>query len=83
MRFEQQAGDTTTTAETSMPRVARDMRISKADLDTYGYTQNCLKCLHIVIHGQGTPATMNHSAQCRARLIEVIASTPEGQVRLD
>ena len=34
-------------------------------------------------HGHSTPSTVNHSAQCRARLTEAIASTPAGQARLD
>ena len=50
---------------TKTPNIRR-LYIPQEDLETHGYTQNCPRCQHIIVHGQGTPATMNHSAQCRA-----------------
>ena len=45
-------------------------------------TQNCSKC-HIIVHGQNTPATLNHSAQCRARITEANAGTEKGRTRFN
>ena len=66
---------------TKTPTIRR-LYLRQDDLDTHGYTQNCPKCQHTIVHGQSTPATMNHSAKCRTRLTEAIASTTEGQARL-
>ena len=67
---------------TKTPAIRR-LYIRQDDLDTHGYIQNCPKCQHLMAHGHSTPSTVKHSAQCRARLTEAIASTRAGQARLD
>ena len=71
-------------AETAAKTPAiRRLYIRQDDIDTHGYVQNCPTCQHLMAHGHSTPSTVNHSAQCRARLTEATASTPAGQARLD
>ena len=36
-----------------------------------------------MVRGSNTPATMNHSTQCRNRITEAKAATPAGRARLD
>ena len=59
----------------------RRLYIRQSDLDLHGYTQNCPRCQHILIHGP-KEANVKHSEQCRTRLMEAIAKTPEGQLRI-
>ena len=66
---------------TKTPTIRR-LDIRQDDLEALGYTENCLKYQHIIVHGQSTPATMNHSAQCSTRITEAIAGTTVGQARL-
>ena len=81
VRFEQQAGDTIATAETAAPAVPRDMRISKADLDVYGYDSSCQQCKYVIQWGRSRPGG-KHSRECRARLMRAMADDPRGQERL-
>ena len=67
---------------TKTPTIRR-LYIRQDDLEAHGYTENCPKCQHIIVHGQSTPATMNHSTQSRTRITEAIASTANGQTRLN
>ena len=53
--------------------------IKQPDLDTFGYTQGCKRCQHILTYGSGT---MPHSDACRARIMAELAKTPSGRARL-
>ena len=67
---------------TKTPTIRR-LYIRQDDLGAHGYTENCPKCQHSIVHGQSTSATMNRSTQCRTRITEAIASTANGQTRLN
>ena len=63
-------------------RTTRRLYIRQEDLDQHGHTRGCPpKCDHMIAHGPST-GTMPHSEQCRARIMQAIASTPEGKERV-
>ena len=59
----------------------RRLYIRQSDLDSHGYTQDCPRCQHIIIYG-AKQTSINHSEQCRSRIMEAISRTPEGQARI-
>ena len=62
--------------------LARRLYIYDKDLKTHGYTKNCPKCQSIIVYGPNVQGTMNHSEECRKRIMEALASTPEGLARI-
>ena len=71
------AGDT----EHDPPVVIRNMRINKADLDQYGYTEGCMQCNVMRRTGKAAPGRV-HTAACRSRIIEAINQTDAGKHRI-
>ena len=61
--------------------VARQVYISKRDLELHGYTQGCPRCDHARDYGYGR-TSRPHSLVCRSRLMTEIAKTAEGQNRI-
>ena len=57
------------------------MRISKPDLDKYGYDSECPQCKHVIKYGKLKPG-ISHSPQCRAKIRAAMAETEEGRARL-
>ena len=60
----------------------RRVYIRQADLDTYGYTQGCKRCQHILVYG-ANKGTMPHSDVCRARIMEEMSKHATGRARLE
>ena len=63
------------------PGLPRRMRIDKADLEQFGYTNGCVQCDHVRRYGV-TKSGANHSNKCRARIMDALSESPEGQQRL-
>ena len=61
--------------------IGRKIYITGEDLRVYGYTESCPRCDHERRYGPGT-TTKDHSDACRSRIIAELATTPEGQRRL-
>ena len=59
----------------------RRLYIRQSDLDQYGYTQNCPRCQHVLVYGAGQ-VNVNHSEECRNRIMREMSKTPEGQARI-
>ena len=72
-----------TTADVGPDRLAQARRlcIQHEDLEEHGFTQNCPKCQHIIVHSPNT-GTMTHSEQCRARLTAASSAPPAGLARI-
>ena len=81
VRFTEGASDTKPTAETARPPVPRDMRITKEDLEEYGYDANCAQCKYIIQWGKTKPGG-KHSRECRARLMASMGENARGKERL-
>ena len=63
------------------PSTLRRMRITKADLEKYGYHSSCPQCKHIQTYGK-PQAGKNHSDQCRRQLTDAMSKTEQGRQRL-
>lgn len=61
-------------------RQVRRVYIRQGDLDTYGYTTGCPKCEDI-LRG-ASKSTLNHSDRCGTRIIEELAKTSDGRIRI-
>ena len=59
----------------------RKLYIKGEDIRAFGYTVGCVKCDHDRRYGPGR-TTKGHSDACRARIVEELSKTPEGQRRL-
>ena len=62
--------------------MARRLKITKATLDTYGYTSECPLCDHYLRYGTGKSG-LGHTETCRARIVTAMDETPEGRARLE
>ena len=62
--------------------VPRRMRITKADLEKHGYTETCAQCDHVMRYGNHKPG-LQHTDECRKRVMIAISSTPGGKARID
>ena len=56
----------------------RKLYIKGEDIRAFGYTVGCVKCDHDRRYGPGR-TTKGHSDACRARIVEELSKTPEGQ----
>ena len=81
VRFEPEATDRQPTTVEAAPCPGRQMRISKSDLDEYGYDADCTQCKYMVKYGKSKPGTF-HSKECRKRLMEAMRQTDAGRDRL-
>ena len=75
------ATDKAPTAETALPPLPREMRITTEDLEEHGYDTNCPQCKHIIKWGRAKPGS-KHSRECRTRLMQAMATTARGQEKL-
>ena len=81
VHFADGATDAQPTADASAPAPPRDMRISKKDLDQYGYDSECPQCKQVIQYGKPKPG-IRHSPQCRTKLRAAMAQTEFGRERL-
>ena len=56
--------------------------ITVKDLDKYGYTERCPKCLLARKYGYHRCQGAEHNAECRERIYTELAKTAEGRDRL-
>ena len=56
--------------------------IKLADLEKFGYTDNCPRCAHSLQYGYGR-TQMPHSEECRKRIYAELIKTDEGRLRLE
>ncbi len=82
MKSQEGAFDPSATAEAAAPRPAREMRINKEDVEAHGYDASCPQCRHIIKYGK-TRRGMQHSTQCRKRLVEAMSKTESGRLRIE
>ena len=61
--------------------ISRQVYIKPADLERFGLTKGCPRCEHQISHGPGR-TSKPHSHRCRARIMDELAKTPEGQARI-
>ncbi len=81
VRFNEGATDVQPTAEAAAPKMPREMRINKDDLEKYGYDADCAQCKHIIQYGK-TRAGGRHSRECRTRLMKAMAENEQGKERI-
>ena len=62
--------------------VPRQMRITKHDCQTYGFTEGCAQCDWIMRYGQHKSG-LNHTEVCRKRIMEAMTATPHGKSRIE
>ena len=82
VRFENAALGQEERAVEAPPHPGRQMRISKADLEKYGYDDECPQCQHFRKYCKGK-AGHKHTKECRARLTTAIGGTEEGRRRFE
>ena len=82
VRFREPATEHADAPEATRSASLRQMRISKADLDKYGYTVGCPQCRHFAEYGVCKPGGV-HTALCRARLVEEMGKDAPGRARLE
>ena len=70
--------ETTTVLEI---REVRRVYIKQEDLEAFGYTKGCPRCDNILRYGYGK-TTKGHNDTCRKRIMERLAETPQGQLRI-
>ena len=80
-RFDQPAETAQDPRPPERPGLPRQLRIDRTDLDKYGYTSGCVQCDHVRRYGKTKPGTM-HTDRCRARILNELSQSPEGQDRL-
>ena len=61
--------------------LARRIYIRQSDYEAHGLTDHCPRCEHTKRYGPGR-TTKPHSQECRDRIVEELAKTPEGQARI-
>ena len=81
VRFNEGATDVQPTAEAAAPKMPREMRINKDDLEKYGYDADCAQCKHIIQYGK-TRAGGRHSRERRTRLMKAMAENEQGKERI-
>ena len=67
--------------EVPRSRLVRKLYIKGEDIRAFGYTDGCPKCDHDQRYGPGR-TTRGHSDACRARIVDCLSKSPEGQRRL-
>ena len=82
VRFENAALDQEATAVEVPPNPGRQLRISKADIEKYGYDDECAQRQHFQKYRRGKTGR-EHTKRCRARLMTAIDGTEEGKRRLE
>jgi len=58
------------------------MRITKAELEKYGFCEGCDQCAYIRRYGYAQPGR-NHSEKCRQQIMEAMGQTEEGKAKID
>ena len=81
VRFADGASDMQPTADAATPAAARDMRISKQDLEEYGYDSECPQCKSVIQYGKTRPG-IRHTPQCRAKIRAAMSKTDIGRERI-
>ena len=57
------------------------MYIRRKDLETFGYTEDCVACR--IIQSGRYRSGVNHSEFCRQRIVEALGRSREGRLRLE
>ena len=82
VRFREPAAEQADAPGPTRQASLRQMLISKAYVDKYGYTVGCPQCRHFEEYGVSKPGGL-HTALCRARLVEEMGKDAPGRARLE
>ncbi len=69
-------------AEPPPTPLPRRFRLTKQILHKYGFTEGCEQCTHVQAFGEYKQG-LQHAEQCRRRILEAMAKTPEGLAKLN